>query len=208
MARAAACRTRARCSTVVYEPRCMCAACAVGATCCWFRSRRWPRLGWALPRLPVFGRRRPYKLPSDGFGACVMALGGVLSKIVQYRTLFRSRRQAASSQSQPLKLCSGFIEPRSSYSKIGDTVCALDIYRAVGSTETANELRRMIHVGCGGGVARRRGGDARNAASGGVVGDEGDGGRMHSSTLRGEMCPQHPETRTTACVSISRGSWI
>ena len=33
----------------------------------------------------------------------------------------------------------------------------------------------MIHVGCGGGVTRRRGGDARNAASGGVVG-ELDGG--------------------------------
>ena len=58
--------------------------------------------------------------------------------------------------------------------KIGDTVCALDIYRAVGSTETANELRRMIHVGCGGGVTRRRVGDAHNAASGGVV-DELDG---------------------------------
>jgi len=54
-------------------------------------------------------------------------------------------------------------------------VCALDIYRAIGSTETANGLRRMIHVGCGGGVTRRRGGDARNAASGGVVG-ELDGG--------------------------------
>ena len=61
--------------------------------------------------------------------------------------------------------------------KIGDTVCALDIYRAVGSTETANELRRMIHVGCGGGVTRRRGGEARNAAGGGVVG-ELDGGRL------------------------------
>ena len=77
-------------------------------------------------------------------------------------------------------------------------MCALDIYRVIGSTETANELRRMIHVGCGGGVTRRRGGDARNAASGGVVGDEGDGER--SSTFRGEMCPQHPETRTTACL--------
>ena len=55
-------------------------------------------------------------------------------------------------------------------------MCALDIYRAVGSTETANELQRMIHVGCGGGVTRRRGGEARNAASG-VVG-ELDGGRL------------------------------
>ena len=85
------------------------------------------------------------------------------------------------------------------YSKIGDTVCALDIYRAVGSTETANELRRMIHVGCGRGATRRRGGEARNAASGGVVGDEGDGGR--NSTSHGEMCPQHPETRTTASLT-------
>ena len=52
----------------------------------------------------------------------------------------------------------------------------LDIYRAIGSTETANELQRMIHVGCGGGVTRRRGVNVCNAASG-VVG-ELDGGRL------------------------------
>ena len=54
------------------------------------------------------------------------------------------------------------------YCSRGDTVCAQSKYRAIWSTETTNELRRTEHIECGEGVASRRGGEARDAASGGV----------------------------------------
>mgnify|MGYP003990811795 CR=1 FL=1 len=41
-------------------------------------------------------------------------------------------------------------------------------YRGIWNTETANGLRRTVHIECGEGVASQRGGEARDAASSGV----------------------------------------